>query len=83
MGIRRHWGQWALQSILAVLGVLTFAPIVILLILSVKDVYQFNVAPMGLTFPMRTGKTMRWPGSSWPTHCSTTCSWRSRPLWPA
>jgi ABC-type glycerol-3-phosphate transport system permease component len=52
MGIHRHLGQLMLQSTLAVLGLLTFAPIVILLILSVKDIYQFNIAPMGLTFPM-------------------------------
>lgn len=50
--LRRHLGQFALQATLIVLGILTFAPVVVLLILSVKDVFQFNVAPMGLTFPM-------------------------------
>ncbi len=52
MGLRRHLGQFGLQSVLIVLGVLTFAPVVVLLLLSVKDIYQFNVAPMGITFPM-------------------------------
>lgn len=52
MGIRRFLGQLSLQTVLIVLGVLTFAPVVVLLLLSVKDVYQFNIAPMGLTFPM-------------------------------
>lgn len=50
--LRRHLGQATLQGILIILGVLTFAPVVVLLFLSLKDVYQFNVAPMGLTFPL-------------------------------
>lgn len=52
MGIHRRLGQITLQTVLVVLGILTFAPVVVLLLLSVKDVYQFNIAPMGLTFPM-------------------------------
>lgn len=51
-GLRRHLRQFSLQTVLIMLGVLTFAPVVVLLLLSVKDIYQFNVAPMGLTFPM-------------------------------
>lgn len=50
--LRRNAGQWAIQIALLLLGVITFAPLVTLLSLSVKDVYQFNVAPMGMTFPM-------------------------------
>lgn len=51
--LHRHSGQLILHCILALLAFLTFVPLVTLLSLSVKDVYQLNVAPMGLTFPMR------------------------------
>lgn len=51
--LHRHRGQLMLHSILAILAFLTFVPLVTLLSLSVKDVYQINVAPMGLTLPMR------------------------------
>lgn len=55
---RRHWlhrhgDQVVLHGALALLAFLTFVPLVTLLSLSVKDIYQLNVAPMGLTFPMR------------------------------
>jgi ABC-type glycerol-3-phosphate transport system permease component len=50
--LRRNAGQWAIQITLLLLGVITFAPLFTLLSLSVKDIYQFNVAPMGVTFPM-------------------------------
>lgn len=52
-GLHGRIGQLGLQAVLLFLGILTFAPVVVLLMLSVKDIYQFNVAPMGLTFPMR------------------------------
>ena len=51
--LQRRSSQWLLHSALALLAFLTFVPLVTLLSLSVKDVYQFNVAPMGITFPMR------------------------------
>ena len=51
--VRRNAGQWAIQFTLFVLALITFIPLVTLLSLSVKDIYQFNVAPMGITFPMR------------------------------
>lgn len=51
--LHRHHGQLILHCILALLAFLTFVPLVTLLSLSVKDVYQLNVAPMGLTLPMR------------------------------
>lgn len=51
--LRRNAGQWVIQIVLLFLGVITFVPLVTLLSLSVKDIYQFNVAPMGVTFPMR------------------------------
>jgi len=50
--VRRHAGQWVIQFTLLVLAFITFVPLVTLLSLSVKDIYQFNVAPMGITFPM-------------------------------
>lgn len=50
--VRHHGGQLVLHSFLALLAILTFVPLVTLLSLSLKDVYQFNIAPMGLTFPM-------------------------------
>lgn len=49
----RSGSQFLLHFVLALLAVITFVPLVTLLSLSVKDVYQFNVAPMGITFPMR------------------------------
>ena len=49
---RRQGSQFLLHAVLALFGFLTFVPLVTLLSLSVKDVYQFNVAPMGITFPM-------------------------------
>ncbi|MBK8798168.1 MAG: carbohydrate ABC transporter permease [Anaerolineales bacterium] len=51
--LRRHAGQWVIQLVLLMLAFITFVPLVTLLSLSVKDIYQFNVAPMGITFPMR------------------------------
>jgi ABC-type glycerol-3-phosphate transport system permease component len=50
--IRRNTSQWLLQLTLLTLAFITFAPLFTLLSLSVKDIYQFNVAPMGVTFPM-------------------------------
>jgi ABC-type glycerol-3-phosphate transport system permease component len=47
-----HGGQFFIHALLILLAALTFVPLITLLSLSVKDVYQFNVAPMGLTFPM-------------------------------
>ena len=65
--LRRNLGQFVLQATLVVLGILTFAPVVVLLMLSVKDVFQFNVAPMGLTFPMHwENYTLAWKFMSGP-----------------
>ena len=51
--LRRHAGQLVIQLVLLMLSFITFVPLVTLLSLSVKYIYQFNVAPMGITFPMR------------------------------
>ncbi|MBE2239324.1 MAG: carbohydrate ABC transporter permease [Caldilineaceae bacterium] len=59
--LHRRAGQWVIQLVLLMLAFITFAPLVTLLSLSVKDIYQFNVAPMGLTFPMRfENYTLAW-----------------------
>lgn len=50
--LRRNAGQWLIQLTLLVLAFITVVPLFTLLSLSVKDIYQFNVAPMGVTFPM-------------------------------
>jgi ABC-type glycerol-3-phosphate transport system permease component len=50
--LRRTGGQIAANGVLAVLAVLTFAPILVLINLSFKDVYQFGANPMGITFPL-------------------------------
>jgi ABC-type glycerol-3-phosphate transport system permease component len=50
--LRRKAGQIVINVILAVLALITFVPIVILVNLSFKDVYQFGTKPMGITFPL-------------------------------
>jgi ABC-type glycerol-3-phosphate transport system permease component len=50
--LRRNAGQIALNAALAVLALVTFVPILTLVNLSFKDVYQFGANPMGITFPL-------------------------------
>jgi ABC-type glycerol-3-phosphate transport system permease component len=50
--LQRHAGQIAINTILGILAVLTFVPIVTLINLSFKDVFQFGADPLGITFPL-------------------------------
>ena len=50
--LQRHAGQIVVNAILAVLALMTFVPIVTLINLSFKDVYQFGSNPMGITLPL-------------------------------
>ena len=50
--LRRNAGQIVINAILAVLAVITFVPILTLINLSFKDVYQFGANPMGITLPL-------------------------------
>ena len=45
-------GNWWRISILTVLGILTFIPFIITIIISFKDIPQFNHQPYLLTFPL-------------------------------
>ncbi len=51
--VRRRFypNQLAIHALLIVLAFLTFVPLLTLLALSLKDPYQFNAEPMGLSFP--------------------------------
>ncbi|OQA40996.1 MAG: Trehalose transport system permease protein SugB [Chloroflexi bacterium ADurb.Bin325] len=50
--LRRHAGQVVINTILGLLALATFVPILTLINLSFKDVYQFGANPMGLTLPL-------------------------------
>ncbi|MBP8123724.1 MAG: carbohydrate ABC transporter permease [Caldilineaceae bacterium] len=50
--LRRNAGQIVINSILALLAVLTFVPIATLINLSFKDTFQFGANPMGITLPL-------------------------------
>lgn len=48
----RHLGQIGVNAGLALLAVVTFVPILTLINLSFKDVYQFGANPLGFTLPL-------------------------------
>ena len=50
--LRRNAGQIVIYLILAVFALITFVPILTLINLSFKDVYQFGANPMGITLPL-------------------------------
>lgn len=52
--LRRNAGQIVINAILVILALITFVPIVTLINLSFKDVYQFGANPMGITLPLVT-----------------------------
>ncbi len=50
--LRRNGGQIVINTILAFFAILTFVPILTLINLSFKNIYQFGSNPMGITFPL-------------------------------
>lgn len=52
VGLRKNSGQLTIHALLVVLAVITLVPLVLLLLLSFKDPFQFNANPLAFTLPL-------------------------------